>query len=394
MSHCIFCDTELGPDTTKEHILHDCLGGREATREVLCSRHNNDFGGTIDDAFAEPLLPIRNLMQFRSGSGKPPPMLRGLQAGNDLINVSSFGEVQLANPPIQFNDGADGNSGAQITTADPALIKKLLTNIAVRLKIPIDEVERQIRTGGITLMERRPDGPVSFKLGFGGLDSLRSMLKSCLVLLARHVGNDVVKRECFKDARDFVLNGDENFQRTNIRPDTRDLPSALYLREWFSPFFNAIHIRSNGDGRVIGHFTVYNMIGWRFVLCEQGGPQNCRFALANNPANPAIRTRDASELPDVPYDWLDAYSEVDPDRMQTRLAEMQTEYSRRATSSEFGRIVHDTVAKYGLKSGDDLSKEFFGKLTDRAGRFARGLTYEEALSPDEISKLLTGKPPR
>jgi hypothetical protein len=116
--------------------------------------------------------------------------------------------------------------------------------------------------------------------------------------------------------------------------------------------------------------------------------------LANNPANPAIRTRDASELPDVPYDWLDAYSEVDPDRMQTCLAEMQTEYSRRATSSEFGRIVHDTVAKYGLKSGDDLSKEFFGKLTDRAGRFARGLTYEEALSPDEISKLLTGKPPR
>jgi hypothetical protein len=393
MPYCIFCDTQLGPDTTEEHILHDCLGGRETTSEVLCSRHNNLFGGTIDDAFAEPLLPIRNLMQFRSGSGGPPPMLRGLQAGDDLINVLASGEIQLANPPIKFNDAADGNSGAKITAAEPTVVKKLLANIATRLNLSVEEVEKQIKTGGITLMERRP-GPVNFKVGVGGPDPLRSMLKSCLVLLARNVGNDIVKGDNFRDAREFVLRGDEQFQKTYIRLDTRDLPGALQLRERFSPFFNMIYIRSNGDGRAIGHFTIYNMIGWRFVLCEHGGPQHCRFALANNPTNPAIRTRDATELPDIPYDWLDAESEAQYDRMRERLTEMQTEYSQRATSSEFGRIVDDTIAKCSLKSGDDLSNEFIGRLTDRAARFVMGLPYEEALSPDELNNLLTGKPPR
>jgi hypothetical protein len=146
MSYCIFCDTELGPDTTEEHILHDCLGGRETASEVLCSHHNNVFGGTIDDAFAFPLLPIRNLMQFKSG--------------------------------------------------------------------------------------------------------------------------------------------------------------------------------------------------------------------------------------------------------KMRLAEMETEYRKRAIPSEFGRIVDDTIALCGVGYGDDLSKEFIGRLADRAARFALGLPYEEALSPDEINNLLAGKPPR
>jgi HNH endonuclease len=393
MTYCIFCETELGSHTAEEHILHDCLGGRETTREVLCSQHNNDFGGTIDDAFASPLLPIRNLMQFKSGSGKPPPMLRGLQAGEDRINVSATGEIQLANPPIKFSDAADANSAAKITAVDPAIIKKLIPHIATRYGLTVEEVEERIATGGITLVERRPDA-VLFKVGFDSPDPLRSMVKSCLVLLARHVGNDVVKGENFEDARDFVLHGGEEFQRTHVRLDTRDLPRTPRLRERYSPFFNMIYIKSNGDGRVIGHFTLYNMIGWRFVLCERGGPTHCQFALANNPGDPAIRTRAASELADIPFDWLDADSEVTHGRMQMRLAEMETEYRKRAMPSEFGRIVDDTIAQCKLRYGDELSNEFIGRLADRAARFAMGLPYEEALSPDEIINLLAGKPPR
>jgi len=393
MTYCIFCDTELSPDTTEEHILHDCVGGRETTSEVICSQHNNNFGGTIDNAFAIPLLPIRNLMQFKSGSGDPPPMLRGLQDGEDRINVSSTGEVQLANPPIKFSDAPDGNSDAMITAADPATIKKLIPHIASRYGLSVAEVEKQIASGGITLTERRP-GPVIHKIGVDGPDPLRSMLKSCLVLLARHVGNDVVKSDNFREARDFVLHGGEQFQMTRIRLDTREVLGAQQIRERFSPFFNMIYIKSDEDGRVLGHFTVYNMLSWRFVLCERGGPKHCRFALANNPGDPAIRTRDAADLPDIPFGWLDADSEVTHERIKTRLAEMEAEYRKRAIPSEFGRLVDDTIALCDLKSGDELTKEFIGRLCDRAARFSLGLPYEETLTPDEISKLLAGKPPR
>jgi hypothetical protein len=80
--------------------------------------------------------------------------------------------------------------------------------------------------------------------------------------------------------------------------------------------------------------------------------------------------------------------------MAKRLAEMEAEYRQRSISSEFGRIVDDTISKCSLEFGDDLSTEFIGRLVDRAGRFTLGLPYEEALSPDEINNLLTGKPPR
>lgn len=82
-SKCIFCDSKLTPDTKPEHILLNALGGRKTTRRVICSTCNNDFGGTIDDALTEQVEVLRNLLQFESGTGKPPPMLKNLQAGSD-----------------------------------------------------------------------------------------------------------------------------------------------------------------------------------------------------------------------------------------------------------------------------------------------------------------------
>src|ERR1700730_10772144 len=70
---CIFCDGELGPDTKPEHILLNALGGRKTTRRVICSKHNNDFGGGIDDALADQVGVLRNHLQLESGTGKPPP---------------------------------------------------------------------------------------------------------------------------------------------------------------------------------------------------------------------------------------------------------------------------------------------------------------------------------
>ena len=80
--------------------------------------------------------------------------------------------------------------------------------------------------------------------------------------------------------------------------------------------------------------------------------------------------------------------------MQKRLTEMEAEYRKRAIPAEFGRIVDDTIARCELRSGDELSNEFIGRLADRAARFTLGIPYEDELSPDEINSLLAGKPPR
>src|ERR1700730_15187312 len=365
MPYCIFCNTQLGPDTTREHVLHDCLGGRLTTQKVLCSHHNNVFGGTIDDAFAKPLHPIRNLMLFPSGSAGTVSMMRGLQAGEDLINLSNTGQPQLGNPPVVFKDLGDGNFQVAISVQEPAALKKLLPNIAARLKIPVEELSKKIADEGATLVERRP-GVVNLGLGFGDHDALRSMVKSCLVLLALNVGNDTVREAHFSEARDFVLQGGERFNKNRVKMDTRDLPGTSELRSKLSPFFNLIYIRSNGDGRVIGHFTIYNTLGWKFVLCESVGPKNCKFAIANNPADPTNWSDEPFELPDVPFEWLDAMDiPVRFERVKERLAEMEVAHRQRATAAEIGRIVDDALTRHRIVNGDDLSKEVIGEFADR-----------------------------
>jgi hypothetical protein len=80
---CIFCAAELGPHTKPEHILLNALGGRKKTQRVICSKHNNDFGGHIDDALTTQVEVLRNHLQLESGTRKPPPALKNLQAGSD-----------------------------------------------------------------------------------------------------------------------------------------------------------------------------------------------------------------------------------------------------------------------------------------------------------------------
>ena len=364
------------------------------TPDVLCSHHNNLFGGTVDDAFARPLQPIRNLMQFRSGSDGSTPMLRSLRAGDDLINLSSTGQPQLANPPLQFNDLGGDNFQVAISVQEPATLKKLLPNIAARLGIPVEELTKKIADEGVTLVERRPDA-VHHNLGFGDQHALRSMVKSCLVLLALNVGNEVVRESQFSESRNFVLQGGEQFIGARLKVDTRDLPGTPELRARFSPFFNLIYLRSNEDGRVVGHFTVYNMVGWMFVLCESGGPKNCKFALANNPADPAIWSDNTSELPDIPFEWLESIgSPIRFERMRERLIEMEGVYHQRANASEIDRVFEDVMAKHRIRNGNYLSKESIGELADRIARYALGIEHRETLTPDEIQNLLTGKPPR
>jgi hypothetical protein len=65
----------------------------------------------------------------------------------------------------------------------------VLPHIAAKLNIPLDQLERQILSGSAAIVERRPD-TVGHHLAFGGEDALRSIAKSCLVLLATKVGSD------------------------------------------------------------------------------------------------------------------------------------------------------------------------------------------------------------
>jgi hypothetical protein len=282
MPKCIFCENELTRDTAPEHVLLNALGGRMTTKWTICSDHNNTFGGTIDKALAAQVEVIRNHLQLQSGAKKPPPPLKNLVAGSEKISIGSNGTPRLEVSPFETVELVDGRFDVKIMAGSEEELHRILPHVVAKLGIPLDQLKQQVLGGSAAIIERRPE-TVGHALVFGGEDALRSITKSCLVLLATEVGSDALKGVAFENARNFVLKGSSDFNRNRIHMDARELPCAISLMAEYGDLFNLIYVKSDGAGRVIGHFTLYNLVSWRIVLTESGGVTNTAVALASNP---------------------------------------------------------------------------------------------------------------
>lgn len=122
---CIFCEQELTPQTKPEHVLLSCLGGRKTTRRVDCSDHNETFGATIDNALAEQVRVIRNLLRLESGTGKPAPALRNIKAGTQTIHMDGQGGLTHARQkPFTIHKKPDGSATIEIKTGGVAIWRR------------------------------------------------------------------------------------------------------------------------------------------------------------------------------------------------------------------------------------------------------------------------------
>ena len=395
-SKCIFCDSKLTSDTKPEHILLNALGGRKTTRHVICSTCNNDFGGTIDDALTEQVEVLRNLLQFESGTGKPPPMLKNLQAGSERVNIGNDGRPKIVKPPFTVIDLPDGTAKVEIHAQTPEAIKKMLPHLAARLRISEADLTKQIMEGNAALVEARP-GQKHHGISLGGEKALRAVAKSFLVLLATVVGNNAVKANPFATSRDFVVKGSEEFSKTRAQIDSRDVPGLDEFKKDFGPFFNLIYIRSNEVGRVVGHFTLYNVISWQIALAEMGGPPSQKIALVSNPVHPVVWSDDASILPDIPFEWLDAAERpYELERARQRLIKMIEYHTDNARETEVGRICDDVFDRHAIKGEQPVSdpavkNAIFNEIAARLGAHALSLGHQEPLKPEDIEKLLRGE---
>lgn len=393
---CIFCDNELNAATKREHILLNGLGGRMTTRDAICSECNNKFGGSIDKALGAQVMIIRNLLQLESGTGNPPPRLKNVAAGSDKLNFGSDGRPILVQPPFVITDRPDGNSDVAINVQSEAELQRILPHLAAKLRMTEEQVKDQILKGTATLIERRP-GIVPFRLSFGSEDVLRSMVKSCLVLLATKVGSNALKQDYFAAARDFVLTGSDHFYRTRVHLDSRELPSAEALKQQFGELFNLIYVGSDGEGHVIGHFTLYNVMSWQIVLAESGGPRNESIALISNPLDPASRSGRIAETAGVPFGWLNTVDDTSKlDRAKARLTAMMERHTRASREAEIGRIVNDVCAKFGAMNDNDIiaaenQAAVFAEITARLAAHAANVPYEEKLTPERLKELLQKK---
>jgi hypothetical protein len=304
VTKCIFCDRELTEDTKPEHILLNSLGGRKTTKRVDCSVCNGAFGSTIDDEVGKQVAVLRNMLQLDSGTGRAPPMLRNVQSGNDIINLTNDGTPELVAKPFAVRGLDDGRFELQILTKSVEEVAPYIPHIAAQLGASEENVLEILKSTTGSYVERRPD-TVHHALGFGGPLAVRSAAKSALVLWATLTGNEEIKSLHYEDVRRFIVEGDEAFNLARAHLDSRYLPQCGELQRRFGEFFNLIYVRSNESGHVVAHFTLYNVISWQIVLTEAGGTPNARIGLISNPLDPTEWSDTIAAEIDIDFAWLD-----------------------------------------------------------------------------------------
>ena len=383
-------------ETTKpEHILLNALGGRRETRHAICSGCNNKFGSTIDGTLASQVVTIRNLLRLKSGSGDGPPTLKKVQAGEIKINVRGDGRLELAEKPFTVNKLSEDswNVGVQVNSEEE--LSNYIPHIAAQLRIPEESLRLQLASAKISRVSKRPDA-IGHQLSFGGPDAIRSLVKAGLVLWSTLVGNDEVRGGHYGAARHFVLNGDEEFVRTRTNLDLRYLENVDQMVSQYGPLFNLIYVRSNEDGQVCGHFTLYNLLGWQFVLAELGGARNKQIALISNPECPRRWSDAAATLFDIPFEWLTRPDYSDElVRSKARIEAMLRHYVTTYEPKAMSEIIDECIASLSLTHDQSLTPEQQAELTKlinyRLAHYVMNLPYVEPLSLERSAEIVGKK---
>lgn len=389
---CIFCCDLLDGQTKPEHVLHNAFGGRKTTTRVICSGCNNTFGGGIDRTLTEQFEVIRNLLQLQSGSGSTAPMLRKIQAGSQTVNAHGDGTFELITKPFTVTKRGDGTFDLQIAAQSLDDIDRLIPHIAASIGIPELDLRRQLVRAPAKQVEQRV-GPVPFHLEFGGEEALRSAAKSCLVLWALTVGNEEVRGDGYKAARTFVTHGDENFRQSQAQLDSRPLDEVERVKQSYGPVFNLIYVRSNEYGRVIGHFTFYNLIAFQLVLADSGGTPNKKIGLISNPLHSKTWSDKAAEFLDIPFEWLNK-PVYQPDLAKERFSNVMQTYVDIYTPKEWHRLMKETFDEHGIGENDPIPPTLLNgivsKVSDRIARHMLNMPSEETITAEELQKALGG----
>ena len=391
MANCIFCGTLLDGQTKPEHVLLDALGGRKTTTQIICSKCNSTFGGGIDKILAEQFQVVRNLLQLESGTGRPAPTRKKVRVGTDVVNIHGDGTLELASKPFTLSVLPDGGIDVQITARSLEHFEQLIPHIAAAVGVSEEEFRSQLPFEKFRYIQRRP-GMANESFSFGGHEAFRSAAKACLILWALKVGRDEVSSLYYAHARDFVVSGSEDFLRSRTALDARLVDITGEMRAAYGPIFNLIYIRSNSEGRVVAHFTFYNIIGFQIVLAESGGLADKFVALVSNPIIPSDWSDKAGDIFNINFDWLDRPEYYDIlDKQRERFASLMDVYYDIATQRSIKNISDKVFVKYDLGDDDpipgDLQDQIISELGARLAAHALDFPYEEPV-PDEVLRSL------
>jgi hypothetical protein len=141
-------------------------------------------------------------------------------------------------------------------------------------------------------------------------------------------------------------------------------------------------VQSDAAGRVVGHFTLYNLIAFQAVLANAGGTPNCKTTIVSNAEKPEVWSKTVDlDLAEPEYDVSEA---------RARFEGLLSHYTESGRSDEFERIIRDVLEKNGLREGDpipvDLAHKISGEIAHRAAMHQVGLPFQEQMTFPQLRR--------
>lgn len=392
---CIFCREPLQGRESSEHVLLNALGGKVKTRKLSCAACNNQFGGTIDRELAEQFASVRNMFEMISGDGRDAPSLLKVQAGDRKVNLLGNGDITLAGKPFTVEEIGEGQFRVQMNLRSLDELEAIIPHIVARTGISEERLREQIACADFTDTQERP-GTVSFRFSFGGKEVMRAVAKACLLLWGRKFGHEETLRSEYDEVRRFIQNGGADFLAEKTFLDSRPLPVADEVEAAYGPLFNMIYVTSDAAGRVVGHFTVYNLIGFQVVLVDSGGMSGETATLANNPLDPKIWSDKLSAIPEITMEWLDQRRD-NLEEYKCRFDKMMKYYYNIMGRRAQLRIIRRVFARYGLQDDSPIPRELLLPIANEIGTRlvynAFGLAVSVPIEPEAIARRV-GRAPK
>ena len=155
---CLYCSREILKES-KEHVIHNALGGHLVSTEICCPQCNNAIQKLIDDDFTNIFAPIttriNNLKKSSNTKNKPSATAFGLYNG-EIYEVVVKGDKIVSCPQLSKKLkralSAEDINAIEIISYKFDLenrvfingISKIATNFAVMNKIPFKNLQNRI----------------------------------------------------------------------------------------------------------------------------------------------------------------------------------------------------------------------------------------------------------
>lgn len=357
------------------------------SNQIVCTVCNEKFGSGIDKELAESVRFIRNTMRFRSGSIKKPPTY-SYKSENGKVTFNSEGLPSANIKPFTIDNNGMVSS-VTYDRRDSEAKEKAIRHATAARGTNVEKLSEMLNSGTATNIDSFGFVPIhDIQSSIGERPAQRSIAKACMELLAAKLGASSLLDSAFDGVRAFILN-DEEYGAWSIERDSRSLPTEAKLSEQYGPFFNHIQVSVFADGTVVGHFTLYNFVGWKVELAHQSQLTECSIQLVSNPLVPSSWKCDHGSLPPLEIDWLKSPS-YDLSECNERLAKLYAFASKESTNRQIERIIDEEFKHHGIVGNavidDEVIKSVIARIADRCAHLLTKSTYTDTRPSSESQK--------